>query len=122
MNLQDVLLSVGGAIILILLTVVGHFVVLWMNRHDSRADNTASLLAAHDKEIAVIKRDADHVLGTLARVANDLKEHIQREESFWETQEDRHKELLGKLIDNEARLIRMEERHLIEDKNKRGVA
>lgn len=105
-NIQDLVAVVGGFIIVTLLGLIGYFVAGWMKRHDSRADRTADLLAVHDSEIKVMKNDHSHIMQTMGAMAQTLKDHTDREEEFWKSQEDRHLELVLKLT-------RIEERHAV---------
>lgn len=100
---------VGGGIILILLAIIGFYTVRWMSRHDAKVDSVGQLLAIHDKDIAVLKSNQDHILRRVDETLAALKDHIAKEEKFWETNTESHSQILG-------RLIALEQRHTVEDR------
>jgi hypothetical protein len=106
---------VGGGLILILLAVIGFYTVRWMSRHDARADEVSHLLSIHDREIAVIKNDQGHVLSRIDETLAALKEHIAKEERFWELNGMSHQEILN-------RLGALETRHEAEDRRQKEFA
>lgn len=106
--------TVGGGVIVILLGVVSFYTVNWMRHHDIKSEDISKLVAAHDKEIAVIATNQKSLFGRLEELIGTLNKHIDSEEIFWRENSEAHTELL-------ERLSNMEGRHMDDVKKKPPV-
>lgn len=68
---------VGG-----LFLIIGFFSAGWMHNTDRNHSKTNDLVMAHDKEIALLKKETADIAGDIKEIKASLQVHGAREERF----------------------------------------